>query len=210
MHLFYRIAYAVGFTPWEADERRQAARVAAWFAREEADRTPPLGRALDLGCGTGTQAVALAARGWEVTAIDREARALVRARARAAAAGARVRFLEGDVTALRAAGVEGPLEFVLDFGCFHGLSDTDRSAVGRELSALAAPRATLLLVAFAPGFRGPLPRGASQADIERAFPDWEVVGAEPIESSLPRPLQHGPPQCYRLRHRLARTSVLPN
>jgi len=47
MSLFCRLAYAVGFTPWESDERRQVVRVDSWFAREEAGRTPPFGRALD-------------------------------------------------------------------------------------------------------------------------------------------------------------------
>jgi SAM-dependent methyltransferase len=200
MSLFYRLAYAVGFTPWESDEQRQVARVDSWFAREEAGRTPPFGRALDMGCGTGIQVVRLALRGWDVTGIEREARALKQARARAEAARVNVRFLEGDVTALRSAGVEAGLRLVLDFGCFHGLGDDERMAVGRELSALAAPGATLLLVSFAPGFRGPLPRGASREDVQRAFPHWHIVDAEPIQSSLPKPLQHGAAHCYRLRH----------
>ncbi|MCC2643940.1 MAG: Methyltransferase type 11 [Nitrospira sp.] len=40
------------------------------FDREERERQPPYGPALDLGCGTGMQAVELARRGWQVTAVE--------------------------------------------------------------------------------------------------------------------------------------------
>jgi hypothetical protein len=73
---------------------------------------------------------------------------------------------------------------VLDTGTFHGLSDAHRQAMGREVSAVAASDATVLLDVFAPRRRGPLPRGASRAEVEAAFPDWkltdvEVADAEP-------------------------------
>jgi hypothetical protein len=50
--------------------------------------------------------------------------------------------------------------------------------MAREVSAVAAPDATLLLDCFAPRRRGPLPRGASRADVQRAFPAWEVTDVE--------------------------------
>jgi hypothetical protein len=87
-------------------------------------------------------------------------------------------------TALREAGVGSGFRLLLDTGTFHGLTDAQRSAMGREVSAVAAPDATLILDCFAPRHRGPLPRGASRADVERAFPgcritDVEVADAEP-------------------------------
>jgi SAM-dependent methyltransferase len=60
----------------------------------------PTGRALDIGCGTGTQAVYMAGQGWEVTGMDAIDRPLRKARARAAAAGASVDWVRGDVTRL--------------------------------------------------------------------------------------------------------------
>jgi hypothetical protein len=50
--------------------------------------------------------------------------------------------------------------------------------MGREVSAIAAPDATVLLDCFAPRRRGPLPRGASREDIEAAFRGWKVTDVE--------------------------------
>ena len=71
---------------------------------------------------------------------------------------------------------------LLDTGTFHGLSDAQRIAMGREVSAVAAPAATLILDCFAPRRRGPLPRGASRDDIERAFPDWEITDVDAADT----------------------------
>ncbi len=107
MAIFYRLAYLIGFTPWEAAANHPAAakHFAALLDRETQERHPPYGAALDLGCGTGGWAIDLARRGWTVTGIDMVPRAIARARRRAAAAGVDVNFVEGDLTALRAAGV---------------------------------------------------------------------------------------------------------
>ena len=56
------------------------------------------GLALDAGCGHGSEALWLAARGWKVTAVDFSATALAHARANAEAMGADVDWVEGDLT----------------------------------------------------------------------------------------------------------------
>lgn len=204
MSLFYRISYAVGLAPWEAAASHPpaAAHIAALFDREEAGREPPFGPALDLGCGSGHWAVELARRGWQVTGIDIVPKAVARARQRAKEAGVELRLIEGDVTALRAAGVGSGFRLIWDFGTFHGLAPAQRAAAGREIAAVAAPDATVLMLAWAPGRRWPLPRGASRADIEVAFPDWRVADEEPFDvSGLPPPLRRVNPRCYRLRRR---------
>ena len=86
--------------------------------------------------------------------------------------------MRGDVTALRREDVGSGFRLVLDTGTFHGLSNAERAAMGREVSAIAAPHATVLLDCFAPLRRGPLPRGASRAAVEAAFPGWEVTDVE--------------------------------
>src|SRR5260221_2220074 len=76
-------------------------------------------RAVELGCGTGTNAVWLAQRGFDVTAVDISPTALERARQRAAAAGVVVRLVAADVTALPDLGP--PFEFFFDRGCYHAV-----------------------------------------------------------------------------------------
>ena len=189
MSFGYKLLYAVGFTPWEkiADLPAAQESVSALFDREQADRTPPFGPVLDLGCGSGILAVELARRGWEVTGVDIVPKALRRARERVEAAGVEVRLVEGDVTRLGAAGVGSDFPFLIDFGLFHDeLSDEQRAAMGREVTAVAAPGATLLMVAWAPGRRGPLPRGASRDQIEAAYPAWKVVDAVSVDISEAR------------------------
>lgn len=70
MSRFYRFVYAVGFTPWEWDAENVGPQLRSLLTREEADREPPYGSALDLGCGTGHWSVELAQRVWDVTGID--------------------------------------------------------------------------------------------------------------------------------------------
>ncbi|MEZ5857308.1 MAG: class I SAM-dependent methyltransferase [Hyphomicrobiaceae bacterium] len=202
MSLFYRLAYRVGFAPWEhaAQHPAAAAQIAALFEREERERTRPFGHALDLGCGTGQWSVKLATRGWQVTGIDLVRSAIDQARQRAHAAGVNVAFVTGDVAALRACGIEPGFGLFWDFGTLHGLSQSARRAVGKELDALASPNATLLTLAWAPGWRGPLPRGASRADIEGAFANWRVIDDGAFDATgLPRPLRRVAPRFYRLR-----------
>lgn len=202
MSLAYRLLYLVGFTPWEQMARSPAAQqITALFEREEAGREPPYGSALDLGCGSGIWAVELAKRGWQVTGVDFVPRALRRARTRAADSGVDPRFVEGDVTALGAAGVGADFRLLLDFGCFHDeLTDAQRAAEGREVTAVAAPGATLLMLAWKPGRRGPLPRGASREDIEGAFPAWEVIEEQALDvNGAPGYVRKADPRLYRLR-----------
>ncbi len=130
--------------------------------------------------------VRLAERGWEVTGVDVVEKALHRARERVDEAGVEMRLVHGDATALREAGVGSGFQLVLDTGTFHGLTDAQREAMGREVSAVAAPDATLILDCFAPR-RGPLPRGATRADAGRAFPGWEVTDVD-VADTEPDPL----------------------
>ena len=157
MSLFYRAAYTIGFRPWEkASTHRPAAdEVARLFDREQSERTQPYGRALDLGCGTGHWAVELASRGWQVTGIDLVSSAVEAARALAKRAGTKVDFVQGDITGLRAAGIRPAFDFIWDFGTLHGLSRAGRETAGREITAVAAAGASMLVLAWAPGWRPP-------------------------------------------------------
>ena len=201
MSLFYKIAYRVGLTPWERMPMLAVGeQVSAMFDSEENGRQPPYGPALDLGCGTGIWSVHLAERGWDVTGVEIVPKALRAARERAQTADVEVRLVQGDVTALQAAGVGSGFRLVLDFGTVHGLTQAQREAVGREVSAVAAAAATLLMYAFAPGRRGPVPRGASRGDIEAAYPGWKLIDEEAFDmSGAPRVFRRAHPRWYRLR-----------
>jgi len=201
MSLFYRIAYRFGFTPWEEASRwgPAATRIAALLDRETAEH-PAGSRALDLGCGRGHWTLELARRGWAATGIDRVPRAISAARARAAASGQPAAFVVGDVTRLRDAGIAPPVAFFWDFGTLHGLTPAAWAAAGREITAVAARRATLVTLAWARAWRGPLPRGAGAADIAAALPGWRIVDEGAFDASgLPRPLRGVAPRWYRLR-----------
>ena len=86
-------------------------------------------RALELGCGTGTNSVWLAEQGFEVTGIDLAPLAIERAQERARAAGVKVRFLVADV--LHQPDLNEPFAFFFDRGCYH--------AVRREAPQQYAP-----------------------------------------------------------------------
>jgi SAM-dependent methyltransferase len=205
MSFGYKLLYAVGYTPWEeiAELPDFSDRFAALFEREEAGRRPPYGPVLDLGCGSGIWGVKLAARGWQVTGVDNVPKAIRRARSRAEDAGVDLRLVEGDVTRLSSTGVGSGFPLLFDFGLFHDeLTDRQRAAMGREVTAVAAPGATLLMVAWAPGRRGPMPRGASRAQIEAAYPAWDVIGEEAFDvTAAPfyRHFKKADPRLYRLR-----------
>ena len=184
MSVPYKLMYRLGFHPWEdlAQHPPFAKKLSELFEREESGREPPYGPALDLGCGSGVWGAPLAQRGWQVTSVDIVEKALRRARERVHEAGVDVRVMHADVTDLRAAGIGSDFRLVLDSGTFHGLTDDQRRAMGREVSAVTANDATVLLDVFAPRRRGPLPRGASRNDVEAAFPEWRVTDVEVADS----------------------------
>ena len=157
------------------------------MAREEDGRERPYGRALDLGTGSGVWGVKLAQRGWSVTGVDMVEKALRRARERVDEAGVDMRLVEGDVTALPRDELGSGYRLVLDTGTFHGLSEPERAAMAREVTAVAAPDATVVLDCFAPRRRGPLPRGVSRDEVERAFEGWRITDVE-VADTDPDPI----------------------
>jgi SAM-dependent methyltransferase len=201
MSFFYRLLYGVGITPWEEMHQHVAGeQVAALLEEEESGREPPYGQALDVGCGSGIWSVKLAQRGWTVTGVVFIPHAICWARQRAQVAGANAQFIEGDAAALQASGIGSGYRLVMDFGCFHGLSDGQRAGEGRDVSAVAAPDASILILSFQPGRRGPLPRGASRDDILAAFPGWAVAHEEKMDTTgAPKRVQQAEPRFYRLR-----------
>jgi len=131
----------------------------------------PPGRALDLGCGTGTNSLYLARHGWDVTGVDFVARAIQKARRKAREAGVRVHFRRGDVTDL--SDLIPPFHFVLDVGCFHSLTRAGRQSYAEHLARLLPPDALLLIYAF-------LKEPSNQLLSGPGLPRSEILG--PFES----------------------------
>ncbi|WP_037577603.1 class I SAM-dependent methyltransferase [Phaeacidiphilus oryzae] len=148
------------------------------------------GRALDLGCGPGRNAVHLAARGFQVDAVDLSRVALAWAGERAAAAGVEVRLLQGDAFALLPDQLPGPYDLIVDSGCFHHLPPHRRVSYLGLLDRVLAPGGHLALTCFASGAMG---SELSDAELYRArdlqgglayTPDalrWIFSGLEELE-----------------------------
>jgi ubiquinone/menaquinone biosynthesis C-methylase UbiE len=109
-------------------------------------RSNPPARALDLGCGTGTNVLTLAQHGWQVTGIDYAPKAISIARRKIQSANISANLYVGDVTRLD--GIAGPFEFILDLGCFHGLSDSEKKSYLVQLQKVCAPEGNWLLYGF--------------------------------------------------------------
>src|SRR5262249_59778695 len=129
----YARMYRFGITPWERYRTVAAASITALLDREETERSRPLGRALDLGCGRGQYTPELARRGWEAVGID-----YVPAAIEAAAAKSRgvdgLSYVVGDVTRLPSAQL-GTFDFFLDIGWFHGLPHRHGGVQGEGVAA---------------------------------------------------------------------------
>jgi SAM-dependent methyltransferase len=152
----------------EADERHATPVPNRFLVAEIADLPP--GRALDLACGAGRNAVWLAERGWQVTAVDFSTAGLALARDLGATRGANVNWMEGDVVDWT------PPASAFDLVCvlYLQLPAAERRAVlARAMSALA-PGGTLLVIGHDPlnlteGWGGP-----SQPDV--LFAPEDVTG----------------------------------
>jgi SAM-dependent methyltransferase len=162
--LFFRASYLFGFKPWDSGITPPEL-----VERVEGPQALPAGRAIDLGCGTGTNCQYLSEHGWEVTGVDYVPRAIRSAKLKAPGA----KLFVGDVTKLANLGINGPFDLLLDLGCFHSLASDRRDAYVREAARVAQPGATLLLFAFGETGAGP---SAPESEIREQFTgDFEMV-----------------------------------
>ncbi len=136
MHRFlFELQYLLHITPWDTG-------ISPPELLEFLDASPP-GRALDLGCGTGTNAITMAHHGWDVTAIDHSTRAIQIAKGKIKSEGLHIDFRRGDVTRLDE--IVEPFDLILDIGCYHGLSSSAKARYLENLTRLLKPEGTFLL-----------------------------------------------------------------
>ncbi len=138
------------------------------------------GRVLDLGCGPGTQAAALAERGFEVTAVDVSWTAVEATRRRAQQAGVAVDVRVDNVLD---SSLTGPFDLIIDRGVFHCFAEAgDQARYLATLRRLLAPTGILLLKCFhreETREEGP-PGRYDASDIRRLFGEaFELIEAHP-------------------------------
>jgi cyclopropane fatty-acyl-phospholipid synthase-like methyltransferase len=141
--LIYRLSYWLKMIPWDIGTTPPEVM--------DVLEAMPAGRALDLGCGTGTNVITMAKQGWEAIGLDYVPQAIALARRKAAQAGVadRVRLEVADVS--RLAEMDLPhCQFALDMGCFHGLSPEDQRRYVEGLARLMQTGGQFLLYALAP------------------------------------------------------------
>ena len=149
-------AYEEGRTPWDMDEPQPEL---VKFAK----KLPPC-KALDLGCGTGSNAIFLAQNGFDVTGVDLSNVAIKKAKAKAKKAGGatrdakgwRVKFVQGSVLDLHFLGQR--FDLITDVGCFHSLGKGERERYAESLADALENSGTCFLMCFGekePNWGGP-------------------------------------------------------
>lgn len=124
--------------------------------------THPPGRAIDLGCGTGTNVTALVQSGWKVTGVDFVPRAISLAKYKLKEAKLTADLRVGDVTDLH--DLDGPFDFALDIGCFHGVEDKPAYLI--ELKRLLVAGGHWLMYGFFTASTARSGPGLAEADLE--------------------------------------------
>jgi SAM-dependent methyltransferase len=126
----------------------------------------PPGRAIDIGCGTGTNLRYLAEHGWRITGVDFVPRAIAKARKKLKKFSPTL--MVADVTKLAELALPGPYDLALDMGCFHSLTPAGREKYSAGLSGWMKPGSLYLLYAFQPSSPRD-PNGLSKEAVLRCF-----------------------------------------
>lgn len=121
------------------------------------------GRALDLGCGTGTNLVTLVNNGWIAVGIDQSGLSVRKARRRLKREGLQADVLQGDVAGNL--DVEGQFDLVLDIGCYHSLETNEREHYRENLLHWLSPGGTFLIYAHLKQ-QADDPHGVDETDLD--------------------------------------------
>ena len=136
----------------------------------------PAGKAIDLGCGTGTNVITLARAGWQVTGVDFAPRAIRMAKGKLKREGIKADLHVGDVTKLDY--ISGPFDLVLDIGCFHSLTEKGKLDYLDQLDRFIAPNGFWLMY----GFFNPDPlqseTGLTEADIDLISARFSILSRQ--------------------------------
>lgn len=166
-----------GTPPWDIGRHQPA------FERalREGDIRGPV---LDAGCGTGENALYLAAQGFEVAGVDAVPAAIEAARAKAVARGLPAGFVVGDALDLGA--LARRFATVLDSGLFHTFDDGERERFRASLAAVLEPGGRYLVLCFSERERGDGgPRRVTREELRAVFdrPPFRVLSIEAASMS---------------------------
>ncbi len=139
----------------------------------------PPGKALEIGCGDGRDAIFLAQNGFEVTAVDFSPTAIKMARKNMQEAGIRVNLIQDDVT--RLSRVTGTFDLVLDIGAFNDLSQHARDLYMDNILPLTDSGSRYFLMCFE--------KKLEPGEIERRF--GELFNVESLGDESERPVFPG-------------------
>lgn len=160
-------AYLEGSPPWDIGRAQPELVTLA-----EAGRIT--GRVIDIGCGTGENALYLAMLGLDVVGVDGSPEAIRQARVKANARGISTVFDVGDVLDL--GDDRESFDIATDSGVFHVFDDKDRPRYQRSVRGVLRPGGHLFLLCFSerqPGDWGP--RRVTQPELRETFSDgWHV------------------------------------
>ena len=135
----YEILYKYFRAPWDVGPRSELVQAV------NSGRVRP-GRAIDLGSGTGSNAVFLAQHGFDVTGVDFAQAAIDLGNRRAQAAGVRVNFVQDDLTRLNHN--YGTFDLLVDYGVLDDLMPADRDKYLGSVLPLTRPGSVFLLFCF--------------------------------------------------------------
>jgi SAM-dependent methyltransferase len=143
------------------------------------------GKALDLGCGTGTNVITLAKYGWQVTGVDFASPAISKAKKKALSSGLTVDLRVADVTRLD--GIDGMFDFFLDLGCFHGLTPEEKDLYIDQIIRLCADQGYWLLYGFIKALGSKPEPGLVPGDIARILNHFTLVSRKDGVDKRDRP-----------------------
>ena len=147
-----------------------------------ADAGEIAGPVLDVGCGTGENALFLAARGFEVVGVDAVEAAVEAARRKALARGLEAEFLVHDALALE--GLGRRFATVVDSGLFHTFDDRERRRFVTSLAAALTLGGHYFVLCFSEReLRDGGPRRVTQAELRDTFgaPPFRVLSIDAAE-----------------------------
>jgi SAM-dependent methyltransferase len=184
MSRFFDVAYE-GTPTWDI-ARPQPAVV------QLAEEGAFVGSVLDVGCGTGENALHVAARGHEVLGVDIAGGAIAKARAKARERDIEATFVELD--ALRLGELGRTFDSALDVGMFHSLEDDERRIYAASLAAAVRPGGRCFLLCWSERNEwGYGPRRVTRAELRGTFTrPWRIDAIEDgrLESLLEGPEIH--------------------